>query len=626
MIERISNRQCEIPLEETPTSAGCCASEPTDKMTEHRVNMRRFAENNSVLPLDTQASCPICRKVCPAVFQRNGQQIVLKFNCPDCGEKAPAIVHHDAIWTDNKSDWPDSQTHTYHGSKIRPVLRRLPRTVETLCPECSSVVIGRFFVQDKAVFAEKSCPEHGYFRDKISGSALVYSKTAWWTFEEQGGQKHPQVSDAKNCPSDCGICNQHLSGTVLAQVDLTNRCNMKCPICFANANASGFVFEPDYDEIVKQMQALRDMRPIPPTAIQFSGGEPTIHPDFLKIVAKAKEMGFTHIQIATNGIRMAELDFAQKAHEAGLHTLYLQFDGVGEEAYRQTRNYPGIWQKKLDAIENCRKVGMKTVLVPTIVKNINHDQVPKIFDFAIQNIDVIGGISWQPVSFTGRMSVEELAKHRYTLGDLAGDLGKIEGIEPLRDIYPLGLIVPLSNLLEAITGQPKIKSSAHADCASGTYLLVSPEGKVYPFPAVINVAGLFCDMNRQAARIKKKGRFTWLDKLRLYFMFKKHWNKDGAPPDLTVKGMIHAMMGMIDKKVGRGKAGQKTYRSLLCAGMHFQDRYNFDVERAKRCVILYSTSSGMYPFCTHNCGPEYRYLSQAPFAIPIEEDKPAPAE
>jgi uncharacterized radical SAM superfamily Fe-S cluster-containing enzyme len=184
-------------------------------------------------------------------------------------------------------------------------------------------------------------------RDRISPSATLFTKAAWWNFEEHPGQKYPQVKGAKHCPSDCGLCNQHLSAPILAQIDLTNRCNMRCPICFANANASGYVYEPDYDEIVREMQVLRDMRPTVTTAIQFTGGEPTIHPDFLKIIAKTKEMGFSHIQIATNGIRMADPEFARQAAEAGLHTLYLQFDGVGEEAYRETRNFPGIWEKKL---------------------------------------------------------------------------------------------------------------------------------------------------------------------------------------------------------------------------------------------------------------------------------------
>ncbi len=630
MIERATEVRKEGSLEQhasRETRRSCentCFSLPgsSDHLEAFRVRMRRFADRYSTLPVETLATCPVCHKVRPAVFERPARSLLLRFDCPQC--KNPRIVHHDAIWTDLKPDWLGSAAKTFCGSRIHPVIRRLPRTVETLCPECGAIIVGRYFVEGGEVFMEKTCPEHGYVRDRISPDVTLFTKAAWWNFQEHPGQKFPQVTGGKHCPSDCGLCNQHLSSPILAQIDLTNRCNMRCPICFANSNAQGFIFEPDYDEIVRELRVLRDMRPTPTTAIQFTGGEPTIHPDFLKIVAKAREMNFSHIQIATNGIRMADARFARQTAEAGLHTLYLQFDGIGDEPHRQTRNFPGLWEKKLAAIENCRQLDMKVCLVPTLLRGVNDDQVPAIFQFAVDNIDVISAISWQPVSFTGRISTEKRQEQRYTLGDLALDLGKIPGVVPLRDMYPIGVTVPLSNLLEAVTGNPKIRASAHPACAFGTYFLISPDGKAYPFPAVIDIEGMFWEMDRHAARIKKKGKPNWLDRLRLYFMFKRIWRKDNLLVDLNVGRFVNAIMGMVDKKVGRGDAGKNTYRSLMCAGMHFQDRYNFDVERAKRCVILYSTPVGVFPFCTHNCGPEYRYFSQTAFVNQTAE--PAPSE
>ena len=585
-----------------------CETELSPSLADYRQGMKRFAGINSRLPLDTEATCPVCSKVTESTFNRKGQQIVLEYHCATCGENVE--VHHDAIWTSLVSDVPGSPLQTYHGSRIHPVIRSLPRTVESLCPQCVSIIVGRYFVQNNVVYMEKTCPEHGYFRDKISPDPLLFTKASWWSFQEHAGQKHPQVTGAESCPSDCGLCNQHLSSPCLAQVDVTNRCNMNCPICFASANTRGEIFELGYDEIISRMQVLRDLRPHPCTAIQFTGGEPTIHPDFLKIVRAAGEMGFTHIQIATNGIKLSDPAYARECVDAGLHTLYLQFDGIGEEPYRESRNYPGIWEIKKAVVENARQTGLKICLVPTIVRGVNDDQILPILQFAFDNVDVISGISWQPVSFTGRMSFDQLEKHRYTLGDLASDLGKYEGVEPLRDMFPLSIVVPLSNLLEAFTGQPKIRASAHPGCAFGTYFLVSPQGKVCTFPSIIDVEGMFCEMNSLADRIKARGSgATWLDKIRLFRILKRNWRKDTAPSDLTLKRFYRTIMGMVDKSVGRGRSGDLNYRTLLCAGMHFQDRYNFDVERAKRCVILYSTPAGVFPFCTHNCGPEYRYLT-----------------
>ena len=619
MIERVVDADQQIAACGSSRSRGQ-ARPSDDRLEAHRRRMRRFEAHFAKLPLETQATCPSCRKVVAAVFDRCGEQIVLTLNCADCGQRRQ--VHHDAIWTDLAGDFPGSATHTFGGSRIHPPIRRLPRTVETLCPQCSAVIVGRHFVEDSAVHIEKVCPEHGYFRDMINSDALLYSKASWWTFGEHAGQEEPHVADGKRCPSDCGLCNQHQSGSVLAQVDLTNRCNMRCPICFANAGSAGYVCEPTYEQHVTYLQALRDFRPIPCTAIQFTGGEPTIHPDFLRIVAKARSMGFSHIQIATNGIRMADYAFARQAAEAGLHTLYLQFDGVGEQAYRQTRNYPGIWEKKLATVENCRRLGLKICLVPTIVRGITDHQVGPIFHFAVDNIDTVSAISYQPVAFTGRIDYEQRSQQRYTLGHLAHDIAAASGASPLRDMFPLSIVSPLSEFLEAFSGSPKIRPTCHPDCAFGTYFFVSPDKKAYPFPRVLDVEGMFWDMSRLAARIRDRGRVTWLDKLRAMRMFKRHFRAEAAPADLTVKRFIRSLRGMVDKSVGRGQGEQLTYKTLLCAGMHFQDRYTFDVERTKRCVILYSTPDGVFPFCTWNCGPEYRAVSERKFAAQPAEVVP----
>lgn len=586
-------------------STGIDGSSDVEKL---RNQLRCYADHFRQLPIESQVTCPQCQKVVRGEFQLRNDRVVLDYHCGECGPLSEG--HYDAIWTNPESDIAGSPKETYSGSRINPVQRGLPRTLETLCPECCAVVIGRYFVESGKVWIEKTCPEHGHFRDIISPDAQFFLRTSYWSFEEHAGQKFPQRTDGTRCPSDCGLCNQHLSSPCLAQMDLTNKCNMKCPVCFANANASGHMYEMTYDEIVMRMQELRDLRPHPCSAIQFSGGEPTIHPDFLRVVTKAGEMGFTHIQIATNGITLANLEFAEQCVEAGLHTLYLQFDGVGEEPYRKSRNYPGIWEKKLATIENARKTGMKICLVPTLIKGVTDDQVMPILKFAIENIDVISGVSWQPVSFTGRMSIEERRQQRYTLGDLVNDLSELEGVEKMRDFFPLSMVVPLANILEAITGESKIRPSTHPNCSIGTYFLVSPEGKLYPFPAVLDVEGMFTEINELAHKIKARGKkASLLDKIRILRLLKKHWRKETAPPDLTIKLFVRSVMGMMYKDIGRGKSGEKNYRSLLCAGMHFQDRYNFDVERAKRCVILYSTSEGIFPFCTHNCGPEYRYVT-----------------
>jgi 7,8-dihydro-6-hydroxymethylpterin dimethyltransferase len=590
-------------IEDSQSQESSETASRAENVGRYKHEMRRFADHFASLPVATRATCPTCLDLVDAVFERAGEQVVLTFSCDRCGLQRQH--HHDAIWTDMVSDVPDSPTETFGGARIKPNHRHLPRTVETLCPECAAIIVGRHFVQDSMVCIEKTCPEHGYFRDIINRDVLIYSKATWWSFEEHPGLERPHAS-GKNCPSDCGVCDQHMSTTCLGQVDLTNRCNMQCPICFANAGVTGEVYELTYDQAVEQMTKLRNLHPNPATALQFTGGEPTVHPDFLRLVKTAGEMGFSHIQIATNGIRLANEAFAREVYDAGLHTIYLQFDGVGDEPHEHTRNYPGLWAKKLAAIENCRKLDMKVVLVPTILKGVNDEQVGEIFRFAAANVDVVSGVSYQPVAFTGRIDEEQRRSQRYTLGDLAHDIADASGTDALQDMYPLSMVTPIAQLIEELTGQPKIRPSSHTDCGFGSYFLVSPAGETVAIPRVVNVEGLLTDMNSLARKIRRRGHPTWLDKIRTLRIFKRHYRQETAPEGLSMKLFIRSLQGMLDKKVGRGRGEGHTYKTLLCAGMHFQDRYNFDAERAKRCVILYATPDGLYPFCTFNCGPEFR--------------------
>lgn len=578
----------------------------------------KFNPVHAGLPLALESQCLKCTRVLHARMIKKDGKVGIEKSCPDHGVMEEVL--NDTLFSDHAiSDHRHSPTHTLCGSRIRPVVRSLPKTVETLCPECGKNIIGRVYDWQGNVYMEKTCPEHGYEKDRISTNTKLFLKCQQWSFEEGAGLHNPKITNATLCPSQCGMCNLHQSHTLLGQIDLTNRCNLACPICFANAETKKYVYEPTYEEIVGLMRNLRDYRPCPATAVQFSGGEPTLHPDFLRIVKTANEIGFSHVQIASNGIRLADPDFAMQCARAGLHTVYLQFDGVEDSIYELTRGRK-LFDLKKRAIESIHRAGMKTCLVPTIVKGVNDDQVPKILRFAIDNIHAISAIAYQPVSFTGRISTSERESQRYTLGDLADDIASSGFAEVDRDFYPLSIIAPFSRLLSSIEGAPKMTPTAHPSCSAGTYFVVDENKKATPIPAFFDVEGLFSDIDALAYAMKNS-RFKFLYKVRVYLLFRKHFRRDKAPRGLTVYRFIHALRGMTNKRVGRGKAGEKTYRTLMAAAMHFQDRYNYDVERVKRCVIHYSTPEGMFPFCTYNSGPVHRSWIERKHSIPLDEWK-----
>jgi 7,8-dihydro-6-hydroxymethylpterin dimethyltransferase len=587
-------------------------------LEQHRLSLLKYAGQLKQLPYATRATCPGCGKQVEAEFQRGSRDdgVELTLHCPQCGESREG--HHDTIWSSpTPSDRIGSATATYSGEIIKPNARVLPKTVQTLCPECCAIIAGRYFIEDGMVWIEKSCPQHGYYRDIINRDARLYLKAAHWSFEERAGVCNPHRPAETLCPADCGLCGRHQSGSCLANIDLTNRCNLNCPVCFANANAAKYVYEPDFEQIVAMLQALRDLRPTPGTAVQFSGGEPTVHPKFLEVVSQARRMGFSNIQIATNGLKLANPDFARQCKDAGLHTLYLQFDGLDPAIYQQVRGRADLLDQKMRVVENCRRSEIKICLVPTIIRTVNDHQVGPIFQFAAENADVINAISYQPVAFTGRIDPVQRLRQRYTLGDLAHDIARASGASAARDFYPLSIVMPLAQLLESVTGKPKVTPSCHTDCAFGSYFLISPDKKAYPFPRVLDIEAMFSGMNRLARELKHKaGRLNAWDKWRIYRMIKGVFRHDQAPPDLTVGKFIQTLQGMVDKNHGRGRAGLANYRTLMAAGMHFQDRYNYDVERVKRCVIPYSTPAGLIPFCAYNGGPCYRPTVEKMFSKP----------
>jgi len=509
---------------------------------------------------------------------------------------------------------------TLGGSPIEPLKRGLPKTTQSVCPECTKLIEARIFEENGRVIMEKTCAEHGEFRDTVYSDVKIYLKMEQWSFGDNPGVSNAAIPNATKCPDECGLCSMHMSHTVLANVDLTNRCNLTCPVCFANANAAGYLYEPDLAHVRKMLQALRDEKPVAGRVVQFSGGEPTIYPHFFEALSMARDMGFSHIQCATNGIMFTDLEFAMKAKEAGLHTLYLQFDGTCDEAYIKTRGESLLEKKKL-AIENVRKAGMKICFVPTIVKGVNDHLVGDILRLALENIDVVSAISYQPVSFCGRISRHELEQKRYTMSDLAHSVHEQTGIcDQYEDWFPLSCVSPFSKFIAAMRGEQVPNLSPHPHCSLGTYLFVDENKQGTPVTRFLDIGGFLQDLDKLAHKMERQS-IKLFSKMQTWNSLRKHFHEERAPKGLTFNKFLETLQGLIDKDYGRGDKEKQghTYKTLMVAGMHFMDSYNYDVERVKRCVIHYAAPDGLlYPFCAYNSGPNYRERIEKKFSVPFE--------
>lgn len=508
----------------------------------------------------------------------------------------------------------ESAHKTLSGTEVPPLKKGLPKEIESLCPECKEVIKAILFEEDGKVMMEKSCPLHGDFKDIYWSDAELYLKAEKWVFEEGRGVMNSKVTDASDCPKECGLCNMHMSHTVLGNIDLTNRCNLLCPFCFANSKVQGYVYEPSFSDIEKMLDTFLEETPAPCKSIQFSGGEPTLSPHFFSAIRKAKEKGFAHIQIATNGIRLSNLDFVLKAKDAGLHTLYLQFDGLNDEVYVKMRGKP-LLETKLKAIENIRKANMKIVFVPTIARGVNDDQVGKILEFAIQNIDVISGIAFQPVAFTGRVPQEERMRMRYTIPDLALDIEKQTGLAKARESwYPISFVSPISKLIGNSRGEEISTMTCHPHCGLATYLFVDDEKRAVSITDFVDVENMFRELDRLSKKIRKS-LFKSFSKIKALNRIKKCFNEEKAPKGLSFEKFLYSIEGLLDKKTGRRDGREDTYKTLLLFGMHFQDLFNYDIHRVKRCVVHYAAPNGhLYPFCSYNSGFTFRPIIEKTFS------------
>jgi uncharacterized radical SAM superfamily Fe-S cluster-containing enzyme len=488
------------------------------------------------------------------------------------------------------------------------------KSTKSLCPECSCVIDASILEENGKIILEKTCKKHGYFKDIYwSNSKLFKRFEQYW--HDGNGVLNP-VSLNGNCPSSCGLCASHRTTTILANIDVTNRCNQACPVCFANASASGYLYEPSLEQIREMMRMLRNEKPVPCPAVQFSGGEPTMRDDIVQIVKLACEFKFTQIQIATNGIKLANsLSLCRQLNGAGLHTVYLQFDGITEEPYLINRGYNAL-PIKLKAIENCRIGGLSSVsLVPTLAKGVNDMQVGDMIRFAVKNMDIVKGINFQPISFAGRIDRKERMEKRITIPDLFDLIGEqTQGAITADDFYPVPFVVPISHFVSAEEGIPNVEFTVHPHCGTGTYVYVE-NGNMIPITRFIDVEGLLENINELALNGDK-----WLGKSlgkikrigTLISVLPRYIDTAKAPKSIDVKKLFINVL-----KEGSGEATKEFHRHTLFLGaMHFMDLYNIDLERIKRCGVHYATPDGkIIPFCTYNT--IHRMEVEKKFATPL---------
>jgi uncharacterized radical SAM superfamily Fe-S cluster-containing enzyme len=462
------------------------------------------------------------------------------------------------------------------------------------------------------VWMEKDCPEHGHFEDLMAIDA-GFLRRMEHLFP---GRDFRMAPDPYHNHGSSTV--RYGRGAVLT-VDLTNRCNMMCNPCFMDANQVGYVHELTWDDIKQILHNSINVKPKRQMSVQFSGGEPTLSPHFLDAIAYSRKLGYMSVQCASNGIRFAQdRDFCRRARAAGLRLVYLQFDGVTNEANNH-RGVGNLFDVKKRALENLKTAEIDVTLVTTIVNTVNDGQVGPIVRFAVDNIDKINAVSFQPVSFTGRdedIDDETRRRQRYTLSHLAHDLKRQLGItEPLRDWYPLSASGPFSDLRDQLQGLEAewgaMKCGCHPNCGIGTMLVVNQTTRqVYPFPQILDTDQVLEDLKL----INDSSRPRSITVLQFVLSILRNARYSEMPEGMNLWEMMKIIDGHNGGRLGLAEKARYNWRVMMVAGMWFQDLFNYDFRRTEMCIIPYGTQLGEVSFCAYNTGVGWRQIVEKMFS------------
>ena len=494
--------------------------------------------------------------------------------------------------------------------------RQLPYKTKSICPECFltnndvKVIDATLYEEDGKVMYKKTCDEHGEFIDVYWGDAKMFREASKWWYKSVG-LDNPRTETVKGCPEDCGQCPEHKSHTALALLDVTNRCNLRCPICFAVAAEGGTVYEPTPEQVFDMMKNLRSNEPVPAPAIQFAGGEPTVSKHLPQYIRWAKELGFRHVQIASNAIRIGKSkEYFQELRDAGLSTVYMQFDGITPEPYIAARG-SNLLPIKKQAIKNAREIGMESlVLVPTVVRGVNEDQAGDIIEFAVENRDVIRCVNFQPVSITGRIDHDARNEMRITIPDVIHLIEEQTGGKiPVDAWYPVPAMMPVGRALGLMKGTPELELSTHFACGMSTFIYINEDGDYEPITNLIDVSKflvLLEDISNLFAEQKTGASARAKAKLAAGA---RHIKRKGI-----IKDLLSAFLNR-----GDYESLAKFMRRIIMIGMmHFQDPYNLDLERVQHCDVNYAAPDGrIIPFCTMNT--IHRSRLEDKFAQPLDQ-------
>lgn len=467
---------------------------------------------------------------------------------------------------------------------------------KSICPECQKKIDAQLRQASGKIQISKQCPEHGDFKATHWQSVPIFDHMRKYDqYQYLGDLNAPKNPDG--CPYVCETCQNHASGTVIGVIDVTKRCNLRCAVCFSTfPNQESTDYEPTKQALIDMLEFTAKANPKPP-AILFSGGEPCEREDMPEIIAAAHKLRFMTI-LATNGMRIADQpELAAKLKAAGLNIVYLSFDSFHEDFNKKIRGRE-LLNYKLKTIDVCRKYDIEIILVNTLMKSLNDKEVGDMIRFASRNTDIVRGLIFQPIAFTGR-ATENRFRENFREWSFAEDVERqTMGEIKTTDLFPMSVMTSPIKIMRKFMQKPWPLFSCSPQCGIVNWVYVSKSGKMLPINRFVNFDRFFNTIRKTAESAESRGRLSLLSSLFMASMISMDMflvTKEVGMPTL-MKSILRMHLSPSYQSLGRIRR-----RIFLLGCMAFMDSYNFDINRVRRCVVHYITpDKKIIPFCAYN--------------------------
>ena len=461
-------------------------------------------------------------------------------------------------------------------------------TTQSLCPECLSVVPTKIIARGQRVYFRKRCPTHGLREDFVCSDRRWYDR-----YDYALPPKLPKktfVEASRGCPLDCGLCTEHEQHTCVAVLEITDNCNLSCPLCYANSRPGL-----QHKSVESAMAAIDALVAAEGKAdvLQISGGEPTTHPQLEAILDYALAQPIDYIMLNTNGIRLGkDRAFVERlAQHKDRLEIYLQMDGISDQVNLALRG-DALAEIKHKALENIGNAGLHVTLVCALQAGVNEHEIGALLNLAKKN-PWVTGLSLQPATYSGRHFLPEELENRITTPDCIDLLcSQSEGLYSDEDFFPLPCAHPNCHVLslafrndgELVPLTRFIDAKLNLDLLANGLSFTRDEGKrlVQQYLTRTNCCGPSgCCEPPESSPQKNAIGLPVLENLS---------QSCGSSQSIEEQFFEQALQ----KQIG----GEQLFRITITS---FLDAYNFDVRRVMKCCTHHILPSGhIIPFCAYN--------------------------